>query len=138
MSAEIFFIDIVTSYQALLSSCDKDVPCLRDYCRSRHVSWRAFMNWASSHPLASGLLGHNGTSKKKKVIPATLSSPGVPPTNKPLLHRLNILSNSESISPLSTEESVLLCDICIMFPNGVKVSIVEATAKGISSLVHSV
>lgn len=140
MSAEIFFIDIVSSYRTLLSSYGKDVPCLRDYCRSRHVSWRDFMNWASSHPLASDLLDHHlGSKQKKRVIPASLSSSsGVPSTNKPLLHRLNILSNSEDASPLPAEKSVLLRDVCIMFPNGIKVSIVEATAKGVSTLVHSV
>lgn len=138
MSAEFFFADVVRSYRELLSSSATDIPCLRDYCRSRHVAWRAFTSWASSHPLAHGLLSPKPAGKPGKVSTATIPcSSKVTLADKPLLHRLNILSSGQDDSSVLTRESNLLRGVRIIFPNGVKVSIAQATANDIFSLVHS-
>jgi hypothetical protein len=51
MKAEEFFTSIALSYQSLLST-GSDVPCLLDYCRSRHVSYPDFKRWASVNEIA--------------------------------------------------------------------------------------
>ena len=42
MSSESFFTEVVLSYQKILSRSERSAPCLRDYCRSRHVAYRDF------------------------------------------------------------------------------------------------
>ena len=66
MSAAEFFTDVVSSYNCLSVSSEGDVPDFRSYCRSRHVSYRAFVRWASTDEAASMLLETERTKKQSK------------------------------------------------------------------------
>ena len=52
MKAEEFFTSIALSYKTLLSTSGSEAPCLRDYCRSHHVSCHDFKRWASVNDIA--------------------------------------------------------------------------------------
>ena len=144
MKAEEFFTSIALSYQRLLSSSGSSVPCLRDYCRSRHVSYPDFIRWASVSEIASGLLSMERSKRPIQKVTSDESSidssfssnqseAGV--VGEPLLHPLHILSGS-SDPPQSIATPSRLRGIRITFPNGVKVSVMEADSQGIYSLLH--
>ena len=54
MKSEEFFTSIALSYQSLLRS-GSEAPSLRDYCRSRHVSYPDFIRWSAVSEIASGI-----------------------------------------------------------------------------------
>jgi hypothetical protein len=139
MKAEEFFTSIALSYKALLTTSGSDVPCFRDYCRSRHVSYTDFMRWASFNEVASGILEIERSKKrleKEKAVKGALSSVKSDVSDKTLLYPLHIIPDScdNRIAPVVTPSS--LRGIYITFPNGVKISVGEADSRGIYSLVH--
>jgi hypothetical protein len=143
MSAEEFFIDVVSSYKRLLLSSEENVPGFRAYCRSRHVSLRDFNRWASTNASASGLLEIERKKSQLQKAKQPGHKSGSPLLSckshvqeKPLLYPLHIISESSDcvVDPMSG--SALLRGVRISFPNGVKVSVREADSKGLFFLVH--
>lgn len=143
MKAEEFFTRIALSYQDLLSTSGADIPCLRDYCRSHHVSYPDFKRWASVNEIASGILGADRSQKrleKEKEVDGALHSSN--PCGKSevagqtLLFPLHIISEDSDNRVHSVDRSSILQNICITFPNGVEISVGEANSRGIYSLVH--
>jgi hypothetical protein len=139
MNAEEFFTSIALSYQDLLSTSGSDVPCLRDYCVSHHVSYQDFKRWASVNAIASGILEKDRGKKrfeKEKAVKGILSTDKSGVAQKPLLYPLHIISDgcADCITPVVSPSS--LRGIHIIFPNGVEISVGEADSRGIYSLVH--
>jgi hypothetical protein len=132
---------------------------LRDYCRTHHVSYGAFSRWASTHETACGLLKAKRANKRSKKtgsvvscsgesVPLLSNKPDTP--EKPLLYPLHIIPDSSTVRvtplikpsnlsyvvPRSVERQSLLRGISVTFPNGIKVSIREASGRGLYCLVH--
>jgi hypothetical protein len=146
MKAEEFFTNVSQSYKSLLSSAGSSAPCLRDYCRSRHVSYPDFVRWASVNDAASGLLSTEGDKKrirKGKSCDGSFDSSNLSSNHseadvagKPLLHPLHILSDSCDGRDESEVTPSILRGIRIAYPNGVKISVSEADSRGLYFLVH--
>jgi len=151
MSKEDFFIRIVLSYKSLLSF-GTGAPCLRDYCKFYHVSYRDFLRWSSSQEVASGIKEIERSKKrlvKAKGVPveaaSSVSSEKLHVSQKRLLYPLHISgcsdSDVESVSPSKPvyrqPGQIVLRGIRITFPTGVRVSVREADVMGICSLIHS-
>ena len=144
MKAEELFIKTALSYKRLLSTVS-EAPSLRDYCRSRHVSYPDFVRWGTVSEIASGIMEieHSKKRLQKEVdVAAEGKSLSVPLNTseaapaKPLLYPLRIVCESCTPGNESVGISSRLCGISISFPNGVKVSVKEADSQGIYSLVH--
>ena len=143
MKAEELFKNTALSYKRLLSTVS-EAPSLRDYCRSRHVSYPDFVRWGTVSEIASGIMEIERSKKRlqKEVDVAEGKSLSVPLNTseaapaKPLLYPLHIVSDSCTHSNESVGVSSRLCGIRISFPNGVKVLVREADSRGIYSLVH--
>ena len=143
MSAAEFFTDVVSSYNRLSVSTEGNVPDFRTYCRSRHVSYRAFVRWASTDETASMLLETERTKSQSKKAVQSGSKPSSPAASrkegqqeKPLLYPLHIISNECGTDIGSDADQIKLHGVSIWYPNGVKVTIREAAGKGIYFLVH--
>ena len=139
MKAEEFFTSIALSYKDLLSTSGSDVPCFRDYCRIRHVSYTDFMRWASVNEVASGILEIERSKKrlgKEKVVKGACSSVKSEVSDKTLLYPLHLISGGCDNGIASVVTPCSLRGIYITFPNGVKISVGEADSRGIYSLVH--
>ena len=144
MKAEELFKNTALSYKRLLSTVS-EAPTLRDYCRSRHVSYSDFIRWGTVSEIASGIIEIERSKKRlqKEVdVAAEGKSLSVPLNTseatpaKALLYPLHIVCESSTPGNESVGISSRLCDIRISFPNGVKVSVREADSRGIYSLVH--
>ena len=140
MKAEEFFTSIALSYQDLLSTSGSDVPCLRDYCRSRHVSYPDFIRWASVNEIAHGILEverrGKRLAKEKEIKVKGTSSGKTEVTENPIFHPMHIISEDCDHRVRSVDRSSTLREICITLPNGIKISVGEADSRGIYSLVH--
>ena len=142
MKAEEFFTSIALSYKTLLSTSGSEAPCLRDYCRSHHVSYHDFKRWASANDIACEILEIERSTKrlkKEKEVDVSLrssnSSCKSEVTDKPLLYPLHIIPEGCDHRSLSAVSSILR-DISITLPNGIRISVGEADSRGIYSLVH--
>jgi len=148
MPAAELFNDVVKSYTRLLSLTEKSAPSLRAYCRSRHVSYRDFIRWASTDETASGLIEKEIKEKRLKKereknvlndfspLPSTSSKEAVP--GKTLLYPLHIISTPPDNVVAHTGASSKLRGVSIRFPNGVNITVREADSAGIFFLVHGV
>ena len=162
MKAEELFKRVLTSYQRRLSSTastsSTSLPSLRDPCRSRQVSYTAFIRWATTHESASSLLEIERFKKrlqKKESVSGVTESPTMPSCpsdtgDKPLLYPLHIISDSydhrepsivlpadHAMSPSGSHAAPLvLHGIRILFPNEVKITVQEADSRGIHCLIH--
>jgi len=102
MKAEELFINTALSYKRLLSTVPV-APSLRDYCRSRHVSYPDFVRWGTVSEIASGIMEIERSKKrlKKKVdfaaegksLSVSLHTTEDAPS-KPLLYPLHIVCES--------------------------------------------
>ena len=143
MSAAEFFTEVVSSYNRMSESSAGSVPDFRSYCRSRHVSYHAFVRWASTDETASMLLEterkkrhskRTVQSRNKTYSPAASHKEGLQET--PLLYPLHIISNASDPVAGSDAAQIKLHGVRILYPNGVKVTVREADSKGIYFLVH--
>jgi len=145
MKAEEFFTSIALSYQRLLSSSGSSVPCLRDYCRSRHVSYPDFIRWATVSEIASGILSMERSKRPIQKVTSDESSidsffscnhseAGF--VGEPLLHPLHILSGSCEHRDAPVVTPSIFRHVRITFPNGVKIAVSEADSQGLYFLVH--
>ena len=140
MYKEDFFTRVAISYQHLISSsCGEAVPDLRDYCRKRHVAYRDFLHWASTHDL-SGLLEAERDQKRLKKGSSKRDN-----REQPLLYPLRIITGTDPHRAISETEScsvaptvvrqALLQGVRITFPNGVKMSVRQADCRSLRFLV---
>ena len=143
MSAAEFFTDVVSSYNRMSLSSEGSVLDFRSYCRIRHVSYRAFVRWASTDETASMLLESERTKRQSKKAVQSGSQTSLPAASckevlqeKPLLYPLHIISNASDPVAGSDADQIKLHGVCIRYPNGVKVTVREADSKGIYFLVH--
>jgi len=144
MTAAELFNDVVKSYTRLLSLSEKSAPSLRAYCRSRHVSYRDFIRWASTDETASCLLEKERKAKQSKKergyngcnVFSPLPSCKEETSGQSLLYPLQIISTPPGNVVEHTGGSSKLRGVSIRFPNGVKVTVREADSAGIIHLVH--
>ena len=144
MKAEELFKNTALSYKRLLSTVS-EAPSLRDYCRSRHVSYLDFVRWGTVSEIASGIMEIERSKKRlqkeadiaaeSKSLSVSLNTTEDAPS-KPLLYPLHIVCESCTHGNESVSIPSRLCGIRISFPNGIKVSVREADSQGIYSLVH--
>jgi hypothetical protein len=139
MSAESFFTEVAASYRKLLLStgAEASVSGLREYCRNRHVAWRAFQHWSCGSDIASDLPVYSARSTIKKK-----SSPGKPATRKAAkaapsgFYPLRFTPHPEILPEVATRESDLLHDVCISCPGRLVISIRRGSSRAISALLE--
>ena len=156
MFKEEFFTRVAISYRHLLTSSGASAPCLRDYCRIRHVAYRDFIHWASTHEIASDLLEAEGAKKRlKKIADAAPYSGNTSPLSsgkrgKHILYPLRIIPDSYTNRVTSVvEEPSLSCSdlssvgrqsilrgVRVIFPNGVRMFVKEADGRSLYCLIH--
>ena len=147
MFKEDFFTRVALSYQRLLSSCGEAAPGLRDYCRSHHVAYRDFLDWASTHDLASGLLEADRVKRRLKKV-SDKGDIG----EQPLLYPLHIITDTRthrvfpvvevsggfcSVDPVVGQQT-LVQGVRITFPNGVTMSVRKADVRNLHYLIHGI
>jgi len=141
MKAEELFSRTALSYKRLLSS-GSNVPSLRDYCRSLHVSYLDFLRWGCVSDIASGILEIERSRKRLqkvrdvefKLVSGQQITSEVPV--EPLLYPLHIISGNCNHPDESVTTPSRLFGTRISFPNGVKVFVKEADSQGIYFLIH--
>jgi hypothetical protein len=143
MKAEDLFTSTLLSYKKLLSTSDSEVPTLRSYCRSGHVSYPDFLRWAKESELSSGIIEIDRSKRRLKngkgasstsVSGKPCEQSGVP--DKPLLYPLHIITDSSDRDVAPVVTSAGLRHIHITYPNGVHVSLGEADRGSVYFLVH--
>jgi hypothetical protein len=160
MKAEELFTSVLLSYkrQLSISGATTSHSGLRDFCRSHHVSYRAFFRWASTQEMASGLVEIERSRKRLQGacvvgVEENGSKPSCPSETggEPLLYPLHIIPDTEdpraaSVASTPPNRDLLLAGdqvresilhgVRITFPGGVKISVKEAESRGIYCLIH--
>lgn len=140
MSRESFFTDVVLSYQKLSTTPTGSLISLRDYCRTRHVAWRDFLQWASISDVASELPGIKQLGKhtlKTKPLP---KAPGEVSREQKgsMLYPLSFSGADCDEAPLGERDtSSRLRGIKITLPCGIHISIREGCGHEIARIIHS-
>jgi len=125
MKAEELYLSVVKSYKSLLSSTGSATPGLRAYCRGRQIVYRNFLNWATTHEIASGIKEierRKQRIRKKKEIEEAAGFSKVSCKKKskvmPVLYPLHIITDISDTGGDATINPVIPVESQNMQPSG--------------------